>query len=171
MPMRNSIRTSGGRAAFCSAILRCTSIAQRAAISGQLIEAATGNHIWADRFEGGVEDVFGLQDQVAASVVGLIAPRLEQAEFERARQKPTERLDSYDFYLRGMALLHQRSSPLETHELFRQAIERDTEYAMPHAMVAWMWMARQAVYGMPIKADARAEAIRHARLAARLAEE
>src|SRR5260370_33569126 len=70
-----------------------------------------------------------------------------------------------------MALLHQRSSPLETHELFRKAIERDPEYAMAHAMVAWMWMARQAVYGMPLKADARAEAIRHARLAARLAEE
>jgi adenylate cyclase len=146
-------------------------VGNRVRISGQLIEAATGNHIWADRFEGGFEDVFGLQDQVAASVVRLIAPRLEQAEFERARQKPTEKLDSYDFYLRGMALLHQRSSPLETHELFRKAIERDPEYAMAHAMVAWMWMARQAVYGMPLKADARAEAIRHARLAARLAEE
>ena len=146
-------------------------VGNRVRITGQLIEAATGTHIWADRFEGGFEDVFGLQDQVTTSVVGLIAPRLEQAEFERARQKPTEKLDSYDCYLRGTALLHQRSSPIEAHEFFRKAIELDPEYAMAHAMVAWMWMARQAIYGMPLKADARAEAIRHARLAARLAEE
>src|SRR5260370_26962417 len=146
-------------------------VGNRVRITGQLIEAATGTHIWADRFEGGFEDVFGLQDQVTTSVVGLIAPRLEQAEFERARQKPTEKLDSYDCYLRGTALLHQRSSPIEAHEFFRKAIELHPEYAMAHAMVAWMWMARQAIYGMPLKADARAAAILHARLAARLAED
>src|SRR4030088_1955991 len=61
-------------------------------ISGQLIEAATGTHIWADKFDGELADVFGLQDQGTTSVVGLIAPRLEQAEFERTRQKPTEKL-------------------------------------------------------------------------------
>ena len=60
-------------------------------------------HLWADRFEGAIEDVFELQDQVTASVVGAIAPRLEQAEIERARRKPTESLDAYDFYLRGLA--------------------------------------------------------------------
>jgi len=140
-------------------------------ISGQLIEAATGTHIWADRFDGELEDVFGLQDQVTTSVVGLIAPRLEQAEFERARQKPTEKLDSYDFYLRGAAALHHRSSVLDAYEFFKKAIERDPEYAAAHAMVAWTWMARQAIYGIPLEADARAEAIRHARLAARLADE
>ena len=146
-------------------------VGDKVRISGQLIEAATGNHIWADRFDGGLGDVFGLQDQVSTSVVGLLAPRLEQAEFERARQKPTDKLDSYDFYLRGTALLHQRSSLIEAHDFFRKAIERDPEYAMAHAMVAWMWMARQAIYGMPLIAEARAEAIRHARLAARLAAE
>jgi TolB-like protein/class 3 adenylate cyclase/tetratricopeptide (TPR) repeat protein len=143
----------------------------RVRISGQLIEAATGAHIWADRFEGGLEDVFGLQDQVTTSVVGLIAPRLEQAEFERTRQKPTEKLESYDFYLRGAAALHHRSSVLEAYGFFKKAIERDGEYAAAHVMVAWTWMARQAVYGKPLEADARAEAIRHARLAARLADE
>src|SRR5699024_2614544 len=99
----------------------------RVRISGQLIEAATGTHIWADRFEGGLEDVFGLQDQVTTSVVGLIAPRLEQAEFERTRHKPTEKLDSYDFYLRGAAQLHQRSSVLDAYGFFRKAIELDPE--------------------------------------------
>ncbi|WP_249119686.1 MULTISPECIES: adenylate/guanylate cyclase domain-containing protein [unclassified Bradyrhizobium] len=143
----------------------------RVRISGQLIEAATGTHIWADRFDGGLEDVFGLQDQVTTSVVGLIAPRLEQAEFERARHKPTEKLDSYDHYLRGAALLHHRSSLVDAYGFFRKAIELDPEYAAAHAMVAWTWMARQAVDGLPLAAEDRAEAIRHARLAARLSEE
>jgi len=143
----------------------------RVRISGQLIEAAVGTHIWADRFEGGLEDVFGLQDQVATSVVGLIAPRLEQAEYERTRYKPTEKLDSYDFYLRGAAQLHQRSSVLEAYRFFNKAIELDPDYAAAHAMVAWTWMARQAIGGLPLADEDRAEAIKHARLAARLADE
>jgi TolB-like protein/class 3 adenylate cyclase len=81
----------------------------RVRITGQLIEATTGRHLWADKFDGALEDVFGLQDQITTSVVGLIAPTLEQAEIERARQKPTDRLDSYDFYLRGMALANTSS--------------------------------------------------------------
>ena len=80
----------------------------RVRITGQLIEAATDRHLWADKFDGALEDVFDLQDQVTSSVVGLIAPKLEQAEIERARQKPTESLDSYDFFLRGMALVNKR---------------------------------------------------------------
>jgi len=67
-------------------------------ITGQLIEATTGAHFWADKFDGGIEDVFDLQDQVATSVASAIAPRLEQAEIERAKRKPTESLDAYDYY-------------------------------------------------------------------------
>src|SRR5262245_13917190 len=77
--------------------------ANRIRIAGQLIDASSGVHLWADRFEGAIEDVFALQDQVTANVVGAIAPRLEQAEIERARRKPTESLVAYDFYLRGLA--------------------------------------------------------------------
>ena len=76
---------------------------QPGAHHGQLIDTSTGAHLWADRFDGGVEDIFDLQDQVAASVVGAIAPKLEQAEIERAKRKPTESLDAYDYFLRGMA--------------------------------------------------------------------
>src|SRR4029079_11781452 len=79
----------------------------RLRISGQLIEAASGAHLWANRFDGGVEDVFDLQDQVTASVVGAIAPKLEQAEIERTKRKPTEKLDAYDYYLRGLAGVHK----------------------------------------------------------------
>src|SRR6185436_16597044 len=65
-------------------------------IAGQLIETSNGAHLWAERFDGGFEDVFDLQDQVTASVVGAISPKLEQAEIERARRKPTASLDAYD---------------------------------------------------------------------------
>ena len=79
----------------------------RVRITGQLIDAATGAHLWADRFDGELADIFDLQDQVTASVVGAIAPKLEQAEIERAKRKPTESLDAYDYFLRGMAAFHR----------------------------------------------------------------
>jgi TolB-like protein len=63
-------------------------------ISGQLIEAATGAHLWADRFDGSLDDIFALQDKVTSSVVGAIAPRLELAEIDRSERKPTESLDA-----------------------------------------------------------------------------
>jgi len=77
--------------------------ANRVRITGQLVDATTGAHVWADRFDGALEDIFELQDQVTASVVGQIVPKLEQREIERATRKPTDRLDSYDYYLRGVA--------------------------------------------------------------------
>ena len=83
--------------------------ANRVRITAQLIDATTGVHIWADRFDGAIEDVFELQDRMTESIVGAIAPTLEQAEIERAKRKPTENLDAYDFFLRGMASFHQRS--------------------------------------------------------------
>src|SRR5689334_11669517 len=77
--------------------------ANRMRITGQLIDATTGAHIWADRFEGTLEDVFDLQDKMSESIVGAIAPQLEFAEIERAVHKPTDSLDAYVYYLRGMA--------------------------------------------------------------------
>jgi hypothetical protein len=76
--------------------------ANRLRTVGQLVDALTGVHLWAERFEGSLEDVFDLQGQVTARVVGAIAPRLGQAEIEHTRRKPTESLDAYDFYLRGI---------------------------------------------------------------------
>src|SRR5262249_24597650 len=79
----------------------------RIRITAQLIDATTGVHLWAERFDGRLEDIFDLQDQVTARVVGEIAPNLEQAEIERAKRKPTDSLDAYDYFLRGMANVHQ----------------------------------------------------------------
>ena len=87
--------------------------ANRVRISGQLVDTAIGTHIWADRFDGALEDIFDLQDQLSAMIVGAISPKLEQAEIERARRKPTESLHAYDYYLRGMARLRDALSSRE----------------------------------------------------------
>ena len=78
-------------------------------ITGQLIDAATGAHLWADRFDGSLEDVFDLQDQVTASVVAAIEPNLRKAEIERAQRKPTENLQAYDLMLRALPHIRTRT--------------------------------------------------------------
>jgi TolB-like protein/Tfp pilus assembly protein PilF len=140
----------------------------RVRITGQLIEAATGRHLWADKFDGALEDVFGLQDQVTTSVVGLIAPTLEHAEIERAKQKPTDRLDSYDFYLRGKALANRMSSLAEAREFFRKAFEQDPEFGAAYAMAAWTLLMQQSIDGMPLTIELRTEAIRLAHLGSKV---
>ncbi len=108
----------------------------RVRITGQLIDATTGGHIWADRFEGSLEDVFDLQDRVTASAVGAIEPRLQRAEIERAGSKPTESLDAYDYFLRGMASFHlfTRDSLVEASGFYQRAIELDPNYASSYGM-------------------------------------
>jgi TolB-like protein len=115
-------------------------------ITGQLIDATTGAHLWADRFDGGLEDIFDLQEQVTASVVGAIAPRLEQAEIERAKRKPTESLDAYDYYLRGMAAVHRwtREDNIEALTMFRRAIELDPNFSSAYGMAARCYSQRTA---------------------------
>ncbi|WP_245286715.1 adenylate/guanylate cyclase domain-containing protein [Bradyrhizobium sp. ARR65] len=141
---------------------------KRVRITGQLIEAATDRHLWADNFDGALEEVFDLQDQVTSSVVSLIAPRLELAEIERTKSKPTERLDSYDFYLRGTALFYQKAL-VEAELQFRKAIERDQDYAAAYAMAAFMLQRRQADSGVPLNVECQTEAIALARRGAKLA--
>ena len=115
-------------------------------ITGQLIDAATGAHLWADRFDGSIDDIFELQDQVTSSVVNAIAPKLEQAEIERVKRKPTENLDAYDHFLRGMSVLNQwtRESNREATESFCKAIELDPNFASAYGMAAWCYVWRKA---------------------------
>ena len=140
----------------------------RVRITGQLIEAASDRHLWADKFDGALEDVFGLQDQVTSSVVGLIAPRLEQTEIDRARQKPTDSLDSYDLFLRGMALAYRKGKFLEAREFFRKAFEQDPDYGAAYAMAASTLMWQQGTTGVPLTSEMRAEAIRFAHMGSRV---
>jgi tetratricopeptide (TPR) repeat protein len=107
-------------------------------IAGQLIDTATGAHIWADRFDGTLGDIFELQDQVAASVAGAIEPKLRLAEMARARRKPTESLDAYDLYLRAMAqaLKRTREGLGESIRLSRRALELDPGYVPAMGRIA-----------------------------------
>jgi TolB-like protein/Tfp pilus assembly protein PilF len=143
--------------------------ANRVRITGQLIDTATAAHLWADRFDGGLEDIFDLQDQVTASVVSAIAPKLEQAEIERARLKPTESLDSYDYFLRGMASVYQwtRDDIGEALRLFYRAIEVDPNFPTAHGMAAWCYLWRSA-HGWTT--DRTQEIAETTRLAGRVAE-
>jgi adenylate cyclase len=145
-------------------------VATRVRITGQLIDATTGAHLWADRFEGSLEDIFDLQDQVTASVVGAIAPKLEQAEIERALRKPTENLDAYDHFMRGMAAFHQwtREGNQEALSQFHRAIAIDPSSAAAHAMAARCYPQRRASGWVVDGAREAAEAVRLARRAAEL---
>ena len=139
-------------------------------ITGQLIDATTGTHIWAERFEGMLHDIFELQDQIAESVVGAIAPQLERAEIERAKRKPTESLDAYDYYLRGMAKLHNgtREAIEQALPLFYKAIELDPEFASAYGMAAWCHFWRKLNGWMTDRPQEIAEGARLARLAVEL---
>jgi tetratricopeptide (TPR) repeat protein len=142
----------------------------RLRITGQLIDSSTGAHLWADRFDGGQEDIFDLQDQVTAKVVGAISPKLEQVEIERSRQKPTKNLDAYDYFLRGLAGLHQWSKDSVDGALssLYRAIELDPHFALAYGVAARVYVRRRSCGWITDRDSENAEAIRLARRAADL---
>jgi TolB-like protein/class 3 adenylate cyclase len=111
----------------------------RVRITGQLIDTTIGAHIWADRFDGALDDIFELQDQVASSVVGAIEPKLRQSEIERATRKPTESLDAYDLYLRALAEFHKFTADgmRQSVALLQRALAIDPSYAPAAALVGF----------------------------------
>jgi TolB-like protein/class 3 adenylate cyclase len=145
----------------------------RVRITGELIDASTGAQLWSDRFEGRLEDIFELQDMVTARVVGALAPKLEQAEIERSRRKPTESLDAYDYYLRGMGIYHQwnREASNEALGFFKKAIELDPRFASAYAMAARCYVQRKAGGWVTDRHLEVAETARLARRAAELGKE
>ncbi|UGA46234.1 winged helix-turn-helix domain-containing tetratricopeptide repeat protein [Bradyrhizobium quebecense] len=134
----------------------------RIRIAGQLIDTETGAHLWADRFDGALEDIFDLQDQVTSTVVGAIAPMLQREEIKRARRKPTENLDAYDYYLRGLAIVRQwtREANGEALQLFSKAIQLDPGLACAYGMAGWCYIQRKARHWMIDRAQESAEATR-----------
>ena len=125
--------------------------ANRVRITGQLrVDTATGAHLRAERFDGGLGDIFNLQDQVTESVVGAVfAPAVEKAEIERAKRKPTESLDAYALYLRGLASYYHhgsRQANVEALRLFYSAIELDPDFASAYGRAASCY-ARAKVNG------------------------
>ena len=119
--------------------------ANRVRIAAQLINASTGAHLWADRFDGVIEDIFELQDQVTTSVVGAITPTLERAEIGRAVLKPTNSLDAYDHYMRGIASAYQWTNEANSEALrhYYKAIELDPNFALAHALATCCYSWRK----------------------------
>jgi TolB-like protein/class 3 adenylate cyclase len=110
----------------------------RVRITGQLIDVTTGTHLWADRFDGSLEDVFDLQDKVAVSVAGVIEPALQAAEIRRTADRPTNDLTAYDLYLRALATINSqtRERNLKALGLLNQAIAIDRQYGPALAWAA-----------------------------------
>jgi adenylate cyclase len=116
----------------------------RVRITGQLIEATAGRHVWADKFDGELVDIFDLQDRVAESVVGAIEPSLRRVEIERASAKPTEHLDAYDLYLQALAHYYVLTKPRsdEALRLLARALELSPNYSSAKALAAVIYNIR-----------------------------
>ena len=153
--LEGSVRKSGGRVR----------------ITGQLIEAATGAHLWADKIDGALDDVFELQDQVTQSVVGAILPKLHQAEMDIAARKPRSTWSCYDKYLRGNALLFQLSPATlaEAKNEFEQALSLDPNFAPALASFAASYVVQQIFFGQNLSQSELSKALELSARAAELA--
>jgi TolB-like protein len=121
-------------------------VGNRVRVTGQLIDAGTGAHIWAERFDGALDDIFELQDEVTSKVVSALAPRIERAELDQAKYKPTDSLSAYDCYIRGRASFKgngtSRRSIDEALPMFERAIALDPDFSSAYGMAAWCYLVR-----------------------------
>lgn len=140
---------------------------ERVRITGQLIDAATGAHLWADKFDGRLEDVFELQDQITASVVGALEPTMRKAEIARARRKPAEHLGAYDLYLQALPHVYavRPGENLKALALLERAIALDDGYAPALAHAGWCLVQRITRAWPPHGGDDVAQAVGWARRA------
>ena len=134
-------------------------------VTGQLVETETATHVWADRYDGTLGDIFALQDAITMSVIGAVEPTLRRAEVERARRKRPDSLDAYDLFLRalpfaGTAMPDDADRALP---LLEAAIRLEPDYAAAHGFIAWCHEQRYLRGGL--HAETRDAARRHARAA------
>jgi adenylate cyclase len=137
---------------------------QRLRVTVQLVEAETGAHLWADKFDGGLADIFEFQDQITERVVGIVEPSVHKSEIERSRRKRPESLDAHDLYLRALPYvspISPVSAPIAT-EFLLHALKLEPNYAPAH--VAWAHQIHFAHGGEFDEAD-RIAGLRHARAA------
>ena len=128
--LEGSVRKSGGRVR----------------VTGQLIEAESGRHLWADRFDADLANIFELQDQIVTRVVGAIAPQLEKAEMDRAKVAATDDLAAYDLYLRGLASWNRwtKEENAKALQLFCAAMDKDPEFSTPYGLAASCYLFAKA---------------------------
>jgi adenylate cyclase len=138
-------RELGVRYALEGSIRRAAS---RVRITGQLVNAATGRRVWAEKFDGDLEDIFDLQDLITGNIVAAIEPSLRAVEIERARAKPTTSLDAYDMYLRALAEMHTFTAQgyQRARELLQKAVDQDPAFAEAWAGLADC-LGRSSLYG------------------------
>jgi TolB-like protein/class 3 adenylate cyclase len=134
-------------------------VGQRMRITAQLIDATTANHIWANRFEGGVEDLFDLQDQVTSSVVGAIEPELRRVEIEWAIHRPATRVDAYLCVMRGLASINKwtRAGADEAMRLARQAMDLDANFSGAYTLALACYILRDINFWSDDREKDRAE--------------
>jgi TolB-like protein/Tfp pilus assembly protein PilF len=139
----------------------------RVRISGQLVEAETGTHIWAERYDRAHADVFALQDELTMSIVGAIEPTLRMVEIERVKRKRPDSLDAYDLLLRALpfSYRHTTEDAAKAIPLLKKAIEFEPEYAAAHGYLAWCYQGR---FRYRLREEDRTAAILHARAAIEL---
>ena len=139
--------------------------ANRVRITGQLVEGTDGTHVWADKFEGPIEDIFALQDRLTESIVGAIEPSVRRAEIERARGKRPDRLDAYDLFLQAMphAYANSPAGREEALQILSQALQLDPNYAAAHAFAAWCH--EQRFFREGFHEEDKAAALKHAGMA------
>jgi adenylate cyclase len=140
-------------------------LGNRVRITAQLIDATSAAHVWAERYDRAVDDIFALQDELTLSVIGAIEPSLRRVEIERARRKRPESLDAYDLYLRALpfATTCMPEDADRALPLLQQAISLEPDYAAVHALIAWCHEQRYLRDGL--REEVRAAALRHARAA------
>jgi TolB-like protein len=137
--------------------------AQKVRITAQLIDAATGAHVWAERFDGDVSDIFKLQDDVTLAVVGAIEPALIKSEAARARGAPTDNIDAWTATMKAMGMFFRPQRPdehAEAQSLLRRAIELAPQYALPKALLSWSLLWDTSRGWLEVSAVTAAEARR-----------
>ncbi|MCK5364359.1 MAG: adenylate/guanylate cyclase domain-containing protein, partial [Gammaproteobacteria bacterium] len=139
----------------------------RVRVTAQLLDAGSGRHIWADKYDGALDDIFDLQDQITSTVIGAIEPHLHRAEFKRVKQKRPENLDAYDYVLRGLASMNKLTpeDTAEALELYRKAIEKDPNYGRAYSCASWCYRRHVQLKGMTLSDEDRDECIRLANAA------
>lgn len=152
--LEGSVQSSGGRVR----------------ITVQLIETGGGSHLWAEKYDGALDDIFELQDKITEQVAGALQPSIQQAEIERSRRKRPQEVGAYDYTMRALphVWMLEEGEATKALKLLEAALQIDADYPMALALAAWCW-ARRSVYNWHDDVDeAQAEAMQRAEHAASL---